>query len=216
MLARGGYKWITGSLLLSALILLLNLITSNIILLVISVIFLICVCFFMIFFRDPNRRPGFGIVAPADGRIISITHSNSKTNYRIATFMSVTNVHVNRAPLDAMVLSMVHKPGKFKPAYQAEAKQNERLITTLKTRIGKIKVIQIAGILAQRIVPYIQPKQNLKKGQRIGIIQFGSRVDLLLPRLRVKVLVNVGDCVHAGTTTVARIINYKSLRGARK
>jgi len=220
MLAQGGHNWILGTLLISSLTLLIFILTKMLILLAISLILLLLVCFFMLFFRDPERVPSRGIVAPADGRIISITTSDTSKYdskgqikrpknqrfIRIATFMSVFNVHVNRAPISGKVLSITHKPGKFLPAYKSESKNNERVITTFKTKIGKIIIIQIAGILAQRIIPYIHPNEYLKKGQRLGIIQFGSRVDLILPKNRVKILVKNHQRVFAGSTTVAEII----------
>lgn len=202
MLARGGYKWISGTLLVAALFLLFYILLYVFVLLLISVLFLICDCFFLVFFRDPKRNPGKGIVSPADGRVLFV--SNSGTT-RIAIFMSVTNVHVNRAPLSGRVLRMTHKPGGLLPAYKHGSKNNERLITSMQTQIGKIKVIQIAGLIARRIVPYIQPGQNLKKGQRIGIIQFGSRVDLLLPSEHIRVNIRPGQRVRAGVTSIALI-----------
>jgi phosphatidylserine decarboxylase len=152
-----------------------------------------------------------GIVSPADGRIISIEHYKNKKNsrkyVRIAIFMSVFNVHVNRAPISGKVLHMVHKSGGFIPAYDPGSKKNERLITLMSSPIGRIKIIQIAGLLAKRIVPYIKPKQFLSKGQRIGIIQFGSRVDLILPKDKVNILITKGQHVKAGITSLAKINN---------
>jgi phosphatidylserine decarboxylase len=129
---------------------------------------------------------------------------------RLAIFMNVTNVHVNRCPLNGRVIKMAYKPGGLVPAYYPESKRNERLITYLKTDIGIIKIYQIAGILARRIIPYIKTGDKLKKGQRIGIIQFGSRVDLILPKNRLKILVSEGDTVRAGSTSLAKIIKPKN------
>lgn len=216
MIARGGYTWILGTLLISAVSLLYYLVTNIIIFLDLAIILLIFELFLLIFFRDPDRRPKSGpsIMAPADGKVIMITKMPNQNLTRIATFMNVTNVHVNRAPLTGKVLSMVHYPGGFSPAYLPEAKQNERLVTQMKTGIGNIKIIQIAGLIAQRIVPYINPGQYLKKGERIGIIQFGSRVDVLLPSDKIKVKVSVGTKVHAGTSEIAEIISRYYPTGA--
>jgi phosphatidylserine decarboxylase len=169
---------------------------------------IICEIFFLIFFRDPERTIGRGIVSPADGKVFQISKVNSKepqAMVRLAIFMNVTNVHVNRAPLAGKILSMTHFHGGLVPAYRPESKLNERLKTVLKTDLGEVTIIQIAGILAQRIVPYIEPGEYLSKGQRIGIIQFGSRVDLILPANRINIKVNVGDSVHAGSSTIAEI-----------
>ncbi len=121
--------------------------------------------------------------------------------------MNITNVHVNRAPLDGSVVSMVHRPGGFLPAYRPESKQNERLITTIISPIGYIKIIQIAGIVAKRIVPYIKPGMHLKRGERIGIIQFGSRVDVILPKDKVTILVEKGQHVKAAIDSIAKIVD---------
>ena len=108
--------------------------------------------------------------------------------------------------LSGMVISIIHIPGGFIPAYNPESEYNERFITTMQTGIGRIKIKQIAGIVAQRIVPYIHPGQRLTKGERIGMIQFGSRVDLILPKNKIRVRVKVGDKVKAGSTTIANVI----------
>ena len=203
MIARGGYTWILGTLLISAVILLFYLEVRVSVLLAISIILLISDCFFLLFFRDPERRIARGIVSPADGRILAIYDRSGLL--RIGIFMSVTDVHVNRAPLNGRVISVTHKPGSFIPAYRQESVRNERLITTMNTNIGRIKVIQIAGILAKRIVPYIKQGKELKKGERIGIIQFGSRVDLIMPSNKIRTLVKKGQRVKAGSTTIAEL-----------
>ena len=183
MFARGGFYWIYGTLLLSTVILLYYLFIKLVVFFAFSFTLIIFLCFFLVFFRDPNRIIGPGIVSPADGRVMLIT-SDENYKTKIAVFMNVTNVHVNRAPISGRVVSIIHIPGGFIPAYHPESEQNERFITTMQTKIGKIKIKQIAGIVAQRIVPYIHPGQHLTKGQRIGMIQFGSRVDLILQKNR--------------------------------
>ncbi len=220
MIARGGYSWIASTLLISSVCLLYYLLVNIFIFVVLTIILLILDLFFLYFFRDPTRRPGRGIVSPADGKIISITTGRSTTGIdsyhqkpgvvtRIAIFMSPFNVHVNRASMGGVVMSIDYKPGGFIPAYRLESILNERQITTLQTSIGIVKIVQIAGTIAKRIVPYINIGQRLKKGQRIGIIQFGSRVDLILPANKVKVMVKLDDKVKAGVTTIAEINNYR-------
>lgn len=211
MIAWGGYNWILGSLLLMTFSLFAFIIVEFQIFLILSIIILIIICFLLVFFRDPNRYPGHGIVSPADGRVILIKSyqekSKQKSMLRIAIFMSVLNVHVNRTPISGQVIYMKHKTGSFVPAYKTESMNNEQLITILKSKLGIIRIIQIAGILAKRIVPYIRPGQLLKKGQRIGIIQFGSRVDLILPKKNIYVCIKAGQNVKAGITTIAKIKN---------
>jgi phosphatidylserine decarboxylase len=230
MIARGGYNWILGTLLISAVSLLYYLSVNIAIFLGLAIVLLVFVLFLFIFFRDPERypRPGPGIVAPADGKVIMVSktsHQNRKFGgkksehqgtTRIAIFMNVTNVHVNRSPVSGRVLSTEHYPGGYAPAYLSEARQNERLITKMKTAIGNIEIIQIAGLIAQRIVPYIEPGQYLKKGERIGIIQFGSRVDLIIPTEKITVKINVGARVSAGTTEIAEISSRYYSPGALK
>jgi phosphatidylserine decarboxylase len=163
----------------------------------------------IIFFRDPEREIGKGIVACADGRIREI--KNIKDDYigdctRISTFMNIYNVHVNRMPIDGTIKNIFHKSGFHLPAFKKESEKNERLIITVDTKIGKIKIIQIAGTLARRIVPYIKKGEKLKKGEKIGIIRFGSRVDIFLPEKRIKgLLVKKGEMVKAGENSIAKI-----------
>ena len=208
MIASGGYNWILVTTLLASVFILYYLIVGQIALLICAAGLIICIFFFLIFFRDPERIIGNGIVSPADGRVIKVSkfREQNKNLIRIAVFMNIANVHVNRTPMTGRVMDMIYYPGGLVPAYQPEADANERLVTSLTTSIGKIKIIQIAGIVAQRIIPYIHPDDELFKGQRIGIIQFGSRVDLVLPSEKIKILVRVGDKVLAGTTTIANII----------
>jgi phosphatidylserine decarboxylase len=118
--------------------------------------------------------------------------------------MNIYNVHVNRIPLDGTVKDIVHIHGIHLPAFKKESEKNERVITTIETKIGTIKIIQIAGTIARRIVPYIKKGDKLKKGEKIGIIRFGSRVDIFLPTNKIKKInIKVGDIVKAGETTIA-------------
>jgi phosphatidylserine decarboxylase len=154
------------------------------------------------FFRDPDRAIGAGIVAPADGVVQSIDEwEDGRT--RVATFMSPLDVHVNRAPLDARVVSRTHVAGGFVPAFDKDADRNERVIWILDTAVGEVEVVQIAGTVARRIVPYVEAGARVRKGDRIGIIRLGSRVDVYLPA-GVEPLVAAGDRTIAGVTTLAR------------
>ncbi len=157
----------------------------------------------LVFFRDPERKTGGGIVAAADGKVRSITTNDQHVN--ISIFMNVHNVHVNRAPISGKVVKIRRVKGSFKPAFMGNAGENSRVITDLDTKIGQVRIIQIAGIFAYRIMPYIRVGQSIKKGQRIGIIRFGSRVDLILPADKIKVKVPQGQKILAGETTLAYI-----------
>jgi len=161
--------------------------------------------FFLVFFRDPERVTGRGIVSPADGRVIE---ADAERN-RVTVFMGVTNVHVNRAPWDGRITRMRHSPGGHAPAYTPEASRNERLESVLDTPLGPIRITQVAGVFARRIVPYWREGDRVKKGQRIGMIRFGSRVELVLPR-DVRIVVRVGERVRAGESTVAEVLGGRA------
>lgn len=194
MIAKGSLPWI----LIPVIIALISVFLSFF---VISLIFLLVTVFFLVFFRDPERSIGFGIVAPADGRITDI---DCKSNFNIvSTLMGLNNVHVNRAPLAGKVINIKHFSGKHVPAFDKSSEFNERVEITLSTSIGKVKVVQIAGAFARRIQPYIHKGNTISKGQRIGIIRFGSRVDLYLPKNKTKVLARIGVKVKAGESCLA-------------
>ena len=164
--------------------------------------------FFLIFFRDPERVIGEGVIAPADGRIREVKTENNTVF--ISTFMEVNNVHVNRMPLDGRVMKMTHFPGYHLRAWKKESDLNERVVITLQTAIGEVTVVQLAGLIARRVYPYIKDGDVLKKGDRIGIIRLGSRVDVYLPADKVQSIpVKAGDPVYAGTDTIAFIKEKK-------
>ena len=157
--------------------------------------------FFTFFFRDPDRMAGDGILCPADGKVSRIWKDGD--HVVVAIFMNVHNVHVNRVPLDGKVTSVEHIDGGYLPAYRKDSDRNERFITTMNTRLGKVKVVQIAGVLVRRIRPYIRKDQLLVCNQKLGIVCFGSRVDTYLPVDKVELKVKVGDRTLAGVTTLA-------------
>jgi phosphatidylserine decarboxylase len=160
--------------------------------------------FFLIFFRDPERTISEGVIAPADGRIRDI--KQEKNQVLISTFMEVNNVHVNRMPLDGHITKMTHFPGYHLRAWKKESDLNERVIITIETTIGEVTVVQLAGLIARRVYPYIKEGDVLKKGDRIGIIRLGSRVDVYLPTDSIKSIpVKIGDPVKAGEDTIAFI-----------
>ena len=158
--------------------------------------------FFLWFFRDPERVPGPGIVSPADGKVIAVGPDGERT--RIAVFMNVTDVHVNRFPLDGTVESVEDGGEGFRPAFHPDAIHNVWRKTTLDTSVGPVEVVQMTGILARRIVSFVKPGDHGAKGDRLGMIVLGSRVDLLFDPARAKPTVKVGDRVTAGATRVAR------------
>jgi len=161
------------------------------------------------FFRDPDRlipnRPG-RVVSPADGRVISVEMGRDYPFFdekmtKISIFMSVFNVHVNRIPAEGRVLRVRYQPGKFVAADRAEASlRNEHNAVFLETSHGRrLCVVQVAGLIARRIICQVQPDETVRRGQRFGMICFGSRLDVYLPP-DVTLTVTVGDRVQAGTS----------------
>ena len=161
-----------------------------------SIILLFVSFFLLYFYRDPERKIEAGIVSPADGLVQRAEIKSGMV--RLSIFMNVHNVHVNRSPFDGKVLSIKHKSGGYLPAFHKDSDRNERLMTKIETSIGVMKVIQIAGVLVRRIVSYIKPDTEVTKGERIGLIHFGSRVDLLFESAGIEILVKKGDRVLAG------------------
>jgi phosphatidylserine decarboxylase len=163
------------------------------------------------FFRDPERVSPSGegaILAPADGRVLLIEEQvdgpgGAERTWKISIFMSVFNCHVNRIPLGAVIEEIDYRPGKFFSANQDRAsRQNEQNILHLKTDQGdQVTVVQIAGLIARRIVCWVRPGDRVSAGGRFGLIQFGSRVDLYLP-LETRITLKRGDRTKAGLTVV--------------
>ncbi|KTG08177.1 phosphatidylserine decarboxylase [Haloprofundus marisrubri] len=166
-----------------------------------GLLFIAVTLFVLWFFRDPERvAPDSGFVSPADGRVSVIRREDDRV--RVGVFMNVTNVHVNRAPADATVESVTHRPGAHKPAFSKDSERNERVDVDC----GEFEVSLIAGAFARRIHPYVEDGVSLERGQRIGHIAFGSRADVLLPERfdATDVCVKKGQRVRAGETVVAR------------
>ncbi|MDZ7331952.1 MAG: phosphatidylserine decarboxylase family protein [candidate division KSB1 bacterium] len=170
------------------------------------------VFFSIYFFRDPERHvptePNI-IVAPADGKIILLDQTTEPIFfgtrvYRISIFMSVFDVHVNRIPVEGRVTYLKYNKGKFLPAYQsAAAYENEQTLIGIENEKIKLLFKQIAGILAKRIVCNLRNGWTVQRGQRFGMIKFGSRIDLFLP-LEVQLQVQLNQKVRAGETIIGR------------
>jgi len=156
------------------------------------------------FFRDPERAPADGIVSAADGRVRAVDRQGE--TLRISVFMNVTNVHVNRFPLDGKVSAIAGSGRGFRAAFRPSADENVQRHYTLSTELGAVEVVQITGVVARRLVSFVEVGSAGRKGDRLGMIAFGSRVDVHLPADRVVPLVKVGDRVHAGSTSIARVV----------
>ncbi len=158
--------------------------------------------FLATFFRDPKRTPGEGVVSAADGRVRAVVREGNR--WRVSVFMNVTNVHVNRFPTDARVESVGDAGSGYRAAYRPDADLNVRRSYLLSTPLGPVEVVQMTGVLARRLVSFVRPGSEGRKGDRFGMIILGSRVDVLLPAGRLIPTVTVGDRVLAGESTIAR------------
>lgn len=166
--------------------------------------------FIVYFFRDPERTPPAGeklILSPGDGKIIineQRTGSDGKPYTLVSIFLSVFDVHVNRIPISGKITHVKHVPGKFHKAFQPEAvTENERTEITVASRFGDVSFSQVAGILARRIVCRIKEGDDVIRGERMGLIRFGSRIDIFLPP-SVTVDVKLGDRVVGGESVIGR------------
>jgi len=170
------------------------------------------VAFVAYFFRDPKRVGPDGddlMVAPADGKVAKIDTAYFSEDYPdgaicISIFLSIFNVHVQRIPVAGDVLRKIYNKGKFLAAWNHKASyDNEQNYVALDTRWGRVGIKQIAGLVARRIVCRVKMGQSLQKGDKMGLIRFGSRVDLILPS-SARVISKVGDKVKGGETVMAR------------
>jgi phosphatidylserine decarboxylase len=159
--------------------------------------------FLLVFFRDPDRVPGEGVVSAADGRVRSVARADDR--WTVSVFMSPLDVHVNRLPLDATVEDVGAAGEGHRPAYRPDAASNVRRSYRLRTEIGPVEVVQITGIAARRLVSFVRAGSVGHKGDRFGMIVLGSRVDVSFPADRAAPVVREGDRVRAGSTTIARI-----------
>ena len=203
-IAFEGLKLIIPLAVLTIVIFLLKWIIAGFILLAITL-------FVLFFFRDPQRtvpEGGSVVVSPADGKVVEIKdiyennylHQNLK---QISIFLSVFNVHVNRAPIGGVIESIKYNPGKFHIAALEKASlENEQTAMVIADGNRKILVKQIAGIIARRIICYVQPGNVVKKGDRYGLICFGSRADIFLP-VNSEIKVKIGDKVKGARDIIA-------------
>jgi phosphatidylserine decarboxylase len=159
------------------------------------------------FFRDPERAIPIvanGVLAPADGRVMSVEDAVDPfvgPAVRVAIFLSPLDVHVNRAPIAGVVADAVYTPGRFAAAYDPAAEANERCAVRLQGEHTRVTVVQIAGVVARRIVCRVGPGDKLAAGERFGMIRFGSRTDCYMPR-GTDVTVRVGEQVTGGQTVI--------------
>jgi phosphatidylserine decarboxylase len=162
------------------------------------------------FFRDPQRIPpnNNGFLSPADGKVVQIINVEDEEigpAKQISIFLSVFNVHRQRVPLSGKVISKNNNSGKFLAAFNHKASlDNEQTVVTFETENGKrYKIKQIAGLIARRILNYMEPENRVERGQRLGFIRFGSRVDIIVPP-EFQIDVSLGDMVRGNQTIIGK------------
>jgi phosphatidylserine decarboxylase len=205
LLAREGWPFIGGSLLAAVVVWVLAGFWWSAPLWIVAV-------FCIQFFRDPPRAvpaQANAVLAPADGRIVKVERVGDPYTERdtllVSVFMNVFNVHSNRSPVDGTVEQVDYRPGKFINADLDKAStENERNAMVISLGSERITVVQVAGLIARRILCYVKPGDVLQRGQRYGFIRFGSRVDVYLP-LSARPKVAVGDVVYATRTVIAEL-----------
>lgn len=203
ILAREGWPFIAGSVALSVLVWAFADFWW-------SVPFWLVAVFVIQFFRDPGRQipqDPRAVLCPADGRVIVIEQTTDpyaqRPALKISVFMNVFNVHSNRSPVDGAIRSVEYKAGKFFNADLDKAsEQNERNALLIDTAGGLVTTVQVAGLVARRILCYVKAGDALRRGQRFGFIRFGSRVDVYLP-VGTQPRVSIGDKVYASSTVLA-------------
>jgi phosphatidylserine decarboxylase len=169
--------------------------------------------FILQFFRDPPRvvpdAPNL-VISPADGRVVAVERTGDpylkRDSIKVSVFMNVFNVHSNRSPVDGTITGIWYHPGKFLNADLSKASlENERNAVCIKTDSGvDITSVQVAGLIARRILCYVKTGERLARGQRYGFIRFGSRLDVYLP-LTARVKVSIGDKARATETVLAEL-----------
>jgi phosphatidylserine decarboxylase len=161
------------------------------------------------FFRDPERvipTDSGAVVSPGDGRVVVVTDEEhqGRPGKRVSIFLAVWNVHVNRSPAAGTIAKLEYRPGKFLAAMRERASlENEQNVFTLSTDPGEIVFKQIAGLIARRVVSWKKAGEKVARGERIGLVRFGSRVDLWVPK-EAEILVRVGENVKGGSSVLAR------------
>ena len=207
-MAKDGIGTILTFVLFSLVIFFGVMVTNHIFLKILLLISWIWILFTIYFFRDPERKTPDDekvIVSPADGKIVSIEEFDENIFFKgrvqkISIFMSVFNVHVNRIPIDGKVTFFDYQRGKFYAAYKDEAShENEQTTIGIENNEFKILFKQIAGIMARRIVCHIREGHSVKRGERFGMIKFGSRVEVFLP-VNVQINVKLNEKVIGGLT----------------
>ncbi len=209
-MTKEGLKFLIPTLAITLILLAVWVFSPEVIILSFATIFFLLSLFLIFFFRDPERKAPNGenlILSSADGKVILIKPFENvnfvgEKGTLVSVFMSIFNVHINRAPISGEIKYFKYNPGKFHPAFKDKASsENEQTELGLENTHGRIILKQIAGIIARRIVCRVKSGDLVKAGQRFGMVQFGSRVDLFLPE-NVEIKVKLNQKVKAGETII--------------
>ena len=200
MLAKGSEPWLFTAALVTIVFAVLSRAMNSSHLTHAAYIAMALTFFMVLFFRDPERKVEVSdtyMVSPADGTVIDIR------GRKVCIFMFLQNVHVNRAPISGKIREITYRKGGYLPAFCKDSERNEFIIHS---KYGDVSVTQIAGTIARRIVSYPRVNDIIEQGQRIGMIRFGSRVDVTIPH-DFEIIVRKGERVLAGKTIIATIKN---------
>jgi phosphatidylserine decarboxylase len=204
---KEGYTFASGPILLGVLALVFG---WHILALEIAAFLLLCLgTFILYFFRDPERAipsDPAAVVSPADGRVLEVIPEvlGERRGRRVTIFLAIWNVHVNRSPMAGEITRIDYRPGRFYMAMKKAASgENEQNVIYLNTAHGEIVFKQIAGFIARRVILWKGAAQRVDRGERIGIVRFGSRMDIWLPS-DAEILVKPGDHVAGGSSVIAR------------
>jgi len=198
-----------------------NVIYVNSFLLIVVYISLLLFLFSLYFFRDPQRETPEGkniLISPADGKIISIKdnilHPVSKEpSQMVSIFLSLLDVHINRIPIGGKISLIEYHKGKFLAAFNPKASElNEKYIFDINSKYGSIRVQQIAGIIARRLVCNLQLNDMAKAGKRFGLMKFSSRIDLIIPKKHFKLNTKIGEKVRGGETIIGEFLNNDEIK----
>jgi len=180
-----------------------------------SILLSLLALFILFFFRDPERKipeePNL-VVSPADGRVVKIDHdwfddTTGEKRIRLSIFLTIFNVHINRYPVSGKVVRKEIIPGKFLAAFNHMAsEENSRSVVVIDSDYGKITVKQIVGLIARRIICNTEEGETAVRGERYGLIRFGSRMDVIMPP-GTELLAQRGDKVYGGSSAIARLIS---------
>jgi phosphatidylserine decarboxylase len=212
MIAKEGLKTIFSILVIVFIAGIVAALTNSIFVKIIFCLSLIILTISLYFFRDPKRvttDKENALVSPCDGKVVAIERVDDEfvdSSVRISVFLSIFDIHINRIPFSGLVKRIDYKTGKFKSAIKNTSSfENERNTLFIENEKIKFKVTQIAGLVARRIVSYLHEGDFAKKGDRYGLIMFGSRVDLIIPD-SINITVKVGDRLKGGVSIIGEIV----------